>query len=212
MRILARTLGIVCLQCAFQCSVHATVASAGTVKIEQQADRSITVTVEDSTIAEVVGKLGETYGFRLDQKGARLADATRDEAHSVDGRYQGSLRAVLDRLLTKESYFIEHVRESRSGIARVVIYNTAPSSAASQTTTRVMPVIVRPAQEPEKAAVVAERYRQSTPLTPPAVVAPIRRVQPAQPPAVPVVRPNSVAPSSAPVKVQAGPGQTNGSR
>jgi hypothetical protein len=203
MRTFTRSLCIACLQYAL--SLHGPLASAGTVKIEQSADRSVTVIAEDATIAEVVGKLGVIYGFRLDHRGAPSTDATRDEPHNIDGRYQGSLRGVLDRLLTKESYFIEHARESKSGIARVVLYNVAPPSATGLTATRVVPVITRPHQEPVKAAATVQRYQQAPPPASQATVTPIRRVPPAQPPSAPLVRPNVGVPPSAPLKTQAAP-------
>jgi hypothetical protein len=107
-------------------------AAAGTVKIEQMADRTVAVTAEGATISEVVAKLGEAYGFRLDHKGnSRPSDATRDEQLSIDGRFDGSLRSVLDRILQKESYFIELANQSRSGIARVVLYNAQPVALAA---------------------------------------------------------------------------------
>jgi hypothetical protein len=178
--------------------------TAGTVKIEQSAGRAVTVIAEGATISEVVGKLGETYGFRLDHKGAKAADAARDEQLGVDGRYEGSLRTVLDRLLAKETYFIEHAARSKSGIARVVLYNAGPSptTASAPTPTRIVPVVPRPASEPTPVAAVA-RYPQAAPLTP-TIVPPIRRVQAPKPPAVPV-RPTAAVPG--PLQT---PGQTPG--
>jgi hypothetical protein len=187
--------------------VHCSAASAGTVKIEQSADRSVTVIAEGATISEVVGKLGETYGFRLDHRGYKPADAVRDEQLSVDGRYQGSLRTVLDRLLAKESHFVELASQSKSGIARVVLYNVVASSPITQTATRIVPANPRPAPEPMKAAAVVERTPLAAPVTP-GIVAPIRRVQPAQPPSAPVVRSNVGVPVSAPAKAPLPTGQT----
>jgi hypothetical protein len=205
MRILSRAL----LLSSILADIHCSAASAGTVKIEQSADRSVTVIAEGATISEVVGKLGETYGFRLDHKGYKPADAARDEQLSVDGRYQGSLRTVLDRLLAKESHFVELASQSKSGIARVVLYNVVASSTATgQTATRVVPANPRLPPEPMKAAAAVERTPQAAPPSGPGIVAPIRRVQPAQPPAAPVVRPNAGAPAPVPAKAQATPGQT----
>jgi hypothetical protein len=108
-------------------------ASAGTVRIEQSTERSVAVIADGATLSEVVGKLGETYGFRLDLKGAsKVGAAPRGEQQTgdrlyLDGRFEGTVRAVLERLLAHESYFIEHSSGSKSGIARVVIYNLRSS-------------------------------------------------------------------------------------
>jgi hypothetical protein len=109
---------------------------------------------------------------------------------------------VLDRLLAKESYFIEHAAQSKSGIARVVLYNagSSPTAGNAQTATRVVPVVPQLAPGPAQGPVVVPtpapavvRYPQPAPVTR-AVVPPIRRVQPPQPPAV-QVRPTAAVPA-----------------
>ena len=179
--------------------------AAGSVRIESGSDRSVTVVADGATLAEIVGKLSETYGFRLEQKTTsrkddRGGDKNGDEAFGVDGRYEGSLRVVLDRLLAKESYFIEHATGSKSGIARVVLYSagnaTASKSAASQ------------GQMFNRAANIPAMAPPATPIaTPQALVPPIRRVQPVQPTlaAPSAVRPGAVA---SPRPIQVTPGQT----
>jgi hypothetical protein len=155
---------------------------AGTVRIEPTtSNRSVALVAEDATLVEVVAKLSETYGFRLEQKGgARSVEPSRDgargdDARSVDGRYEGSLRVVLDRLLAKESYFIEHAAESKSGIARVVLYSgggtavIAKVAGPSPTTINRPEPAFRPAMMPPV---------QAIPPQIPAIVPPIRRVQP----------------------------------
>ena len=152
-------------------------ASAGTVKIEQANGPILTVVAEGATVSEVVGKLGEAYGFRLDHKGGvSPADPSRDDEFGLDGRYEGSLWAVLERILDKESYFIEHAPRSKSGIARVVLYNRGSSQPTALTTAAsgATPVSVAP---PPVAAV--PRYLSPAP-TVAAIVPPIRRVQPVQ--------------------------------
>ena len=185
MRILPRVLS---LGLAFLGGISG--ASAGTVNVEQTDARRITVVAEGASVSEVVGKLGETYGFRLDHKGgAKPADPARDDQSGLDGRYEGSLRTVLERILDKESYFIEHAPQSKSGIARVVLYNIGAPQAA------VQPAGGR-AASPAPAAPVpvaaVPRYVPPAPATP-ALVPPVRRVQPVTP-AVPA-RSNAAAPS-----------------
>jgi hypothetical protein len=158
-----------------------TAASAGTVKIEQTGGRTIAVVAEGASVAEIVGKLGAAYGFRLDHKGGgKLVDPARDDQFGLDGRYEGSLRTVLERILDRESYFIEHAPQSQFGIARVVLYNiSAPQG----------PVLT--AGTPVPAAAVP-RYVPAVPAPASAIVPPVRRVQPAQPSAGPA-RPNVVS-------------------
>jgi hypothetical protein len=181
-------------------------AAAGTVNIEPSAGRSVTVVAESATISEVISRLGETYDFRLDQKGGpRALDATRVEQLAVDGRFEGPLRAVLERLLAKESYFIEHAAQSKSGISRVVLYNVAPPQPTAQSATRVIPLIARRSAEPVDTTAAVERYPQVAAPAAPAIVPPVRRVQPA-PPQV-AVRPNAVTPAAS-ARPQAVLGQT----
>jgi hypothetical protein len=163
-------------------------ASAGTVKIEQANGPMLTVVAEGATVSEVVGKLGEAYGFRLDHKGgSKPADPSRDDQFGLDGRYEGSLRAVLERILDKESYFIEHAPRSKSGIARVVLYHRGSSQAAAASGATPAAAVAPAPVAPAPVAAVP-RYLPPAPAVP-AMVPPVRRVQPAQPaaPARPTV-------------------------
>ena len=170
-------------------------ASAGTVRIEQTADRLIAVIADGATLSEVVGTLGETYEFRLDHKGAtKVGVGARDEQSGgdgryLDGRYEGTLRAVLERLLAQESYFIEHAAGSKSGIARVVLYNVRAQALAPQAVTN------------PTGPVSVQRQPVSVGPVVPAVVPPVSRVQP-----VPTVVP--VRPNLPPPPVRVAPGQT----
>jgi hypothetical protein len=165
-----------------------TSAVAGTVEIERNSGSSVKVFAESATVYDVVAKLSESHGFRLVSKGsAKVVNTTRVEQLSVDGQFEGTLTAVLHRLLAKESYFIEHRADGKAGISSVVLYNVdmPAKDGTVQAVSRAAPAYPSNAGLDPSPSTAVERYPQvapGRPIIPPGLVPPIRRVQPAPPP------------------------------
>ena len=103
-------------------------ASAGTVTVSgEDPNASISVTVENATVADVLAQLREKFDFEVED----LAHAGTDEA--FDAKLAGNLADVLQRLLRNRNHVIVRSAEAASGISRVVIINDKIGKAASQT-------------------------------------------------------------------------------
>jgi hypothetical protein len=75
-------------------------ACASTITIVGDSSRNIVITMEDATIAMVLGDLGKKYGFEV----VGLENAKRGEALSET--LTGSIDTVLERLLRNWNYVI----------------------------------------------------------------------------------------------------------
>lgn len=103
-------------------------ASAGTVTVSgEDPSASISVTVENASVADVLAELREKFDFEVED----LAHAGTDEA--FDAKLSGNLVDVLQRLLRNRNHVIVRSAEAASGISRVVIINDKIGKAASQT-------------------------------------------------------------------------------
>ena len=110
-------------------------SSAGTVAVTT-GDGLVTIDAADASIDEILTKLGEAQGFQFDLGGKK------PETDAVSGRFEGSLKSVLTRILHNESYMIVHSSKSTTGIERIVLFgdgNVPNAVPAPGTPARVAP-------------------------------------------------------------------------
>ena len=97
-------------------------------------DAHVVVEAQDATVQDVLEKLSEGHGFKVER-----ADQTRDDA-KISGRFEGPFSHVFERVLEKENHFVEHSLNETGTITRVVLYGAqlaatpqddAPSSSAA---------------------------------------------------------------------------------
>ena len=110
-------------------------ASATNVSLEMAGgDAHVVVEAQDATVQDVLQKLSEGHGFKIER-----ADQARDDA-KISGRFEGPFSHVLDRVLEKENHFIERSSNQSGAITRVVLYGAqqaatpqadAPSTSAA---------------------------------------------------------------------------------
>ncbi|WP_143117833.1 hypothetical protein [Hyphomicrobium facile] len=97
--------------------------SAANVSLEMAAgDAHVVVEAQDATVQDVLTKLSESRGFKVER-----ADQARDDA-KISGRFEGPFSHVLERVLEKENHFIEHGLNESGTIARVVLYGAQPAA------------------------------------------------------------------------------------
>lgn len=98
--------------------------SAANVSLELAGgDAHIVVEAQDATVQDVLEKLSEGHGFKVER-----ADQARDDA-KISGRFEGPFSHVLERVLEKENHFVEHSLNETGTITRVVLYGAQPASA-----------------------------------------------------------------------------------
>ncbi|WP_045835016.1 hypothetical protein [Hyphomicrobium sp. 99] len=105
-------------------------------------DAHVVIEAQDATVQDVLLKLSEGRGFKVER-----ADEARDDAR-ISGRFEGPLAHVLERVLEKENNFVERSPDQPRTIARVVLYGAFPASAPAsdaQTAPAAQPVAPQPA-------------------------------------------------------------------
>ena len=111
-------------------------------------DNRVTIEATDAGIDEVLTRLGEAHGFQLQ------VPANAANFDSVSGRFEGSLRSVLSRLLDNESHMIVHSATAKSGIARIVLFGSNEQAVSGTAPTALTPaVVVRPVAARSRTAV-----------------------------------------------------------
>jgi hypothetical protein len=98
-------------------------ARAGTVAIEA-ANGRVTVDANDIALDEVLTRLGESQGFKLQ------VPPNAPHFDAISGRFEGPLTGVLTRLLHNESHMIIHSADTQSGIARIVLFGAGEETSA----------------------------------------------------------------------------------
>lgn len=103
-------------------------ALAANVTVSGDSPRSaITVTIEDATVDLVLEDLRKKYGFEVGGlENARDGDA-------LSATMSGSLQAILERLLRNRNHLIVRSPDNESGIAKVMILDSAYGSMQSKT-------------------------------------------------------------------------------
>ena len=130
-------------------------SSAGTVAVTTGGGLII-IDATDAGIEEILTKLGEAQGFQLQLPGKI------PETVAVSGRFQGSLRGVLTRILHNESYMLVHSSKAQAGIERLVLFGDGnePSAApAAGAPARAAPVPAAAARRSSTAAVASVQPR-----------------------------------------------------
>src|SRR5262249_23638102 len=98
--------------------------TANPITIEGDDPRgSISLTVNQATVASVLEQLRSKFGFNVE-------GAERLQSEPVSLRADGPLPAILERLLRNWNYVIVKAKESPSGIGKVLIINSDFGSGA----------------------------------------------------------------------------------
>lgn len=123
----AAGVGLLCL------SNPASTASAGEARVIDAAGPSrVVVEVNDANAYEVVQALSSHFKFEF-----RRSPPTTGTVR-FNGRLQGSLQQLLERVLRHQGFTIVHAREKASGISLVVIFepkSSAPTTEVGESTT-----------------------------------------------------------------------------
>ena len=182
--------------------VGETGAAAGTVTLERTAGGRISIVADDASLDEVLATLSKAYAFKVDRLGYRL------DSEPLTGRFDGSVRTVLTRLLQDENHIIQNSARAKAGIASISIYsavrpqNSGPNLARPAPT----PVPLRPVTLAPAPIVTPKAVQR--PLRPPASPAqgvPVgTRSQPPTPPIDSGPPAPAVAPSPVPPPVTRG--------
>jgi hypothetical protein len=102
---------------------------AGQVRVvEGEGPERVVIDTADAGVDEIVAALSGHFGFAV-ERSAAPAQTVR-----YSGRLQGSLDALLERLLRHEGHLIVRSQEAQGGIDRVVVLDgkgVAPAPAAS---------------------------------------------------------------------------------
>ena len=106
---------------AFAALTDQALADPGSMKISDIGKGQISVEVVEMSLDDVLDRLGQTYGFRVE----RLGEAQPRDMMS--GRFDGRLTAVIARVLQNENHMVLTSAAAASGIARVSIYSSAAS-------------------------------------------------------------------------------------
>jgi hypothetical protein len=108
------------------CLALRTPALAASVTVSGESPGgAITLTIEDATVDLVLEDLRKKYGFEVGGlEHARSGDA-------VSATMSGSLRSILERLLRNRNHLIVRSPDNESGIAKVVILDSAYGSTQS---------------------------------------------------------------------------------
>ena len=126
---------ILCLTTALLCG-HGAVA--GTVRLETAAGGRISVIADDASLDEVLATLSKAYAFKVDRVGYRL------DSEPLTGQYDGSVRAVLTRLLQDENHIIQNSARAKAGIASISIYSTGRPQNSGANEARPVPTQLAP--------------------------------------------------------------------
>ena len=105
--------GVLCLGSTF--------AMAGTVTVEQLPEGRIAIVAEDASTTDILSGLSEAYEFKFERLGEGLGGETRS------GRFEGTLRGVLARLLENDSHIIVDAFAAKAGIARITLFSAGAS-------------------------------------------------------------------------------------
>lgn len=97
----------------------ATSVLAGSLQIAELGQDRVSVEVVDTSLDEVIDRLGQAYGFQVE----RIGDEQPREPMS--GSFQGPLKSVLERMLQAENHIIQTSPRTASGVARVSLYSGA---------------------------------------------------------------------------------------
>lgn len=112
-------------------------ALAGSVTVESKSDLFI-VEAREASVDEVLERIGEVQGFRVD----RIGQSSNDGRLTM--RLEGPFDVVLERVLQNESHMIIYSQDTKTGINRLVLIGTAssPESWPAQTVTTL--AVARP--------------------------------------------------------------------
>ena len=142
---------------------------AGTVTVTA-AQGLISVDANDANLDEVLAKLGEQQGFKIRSTGKSQS------ADTISGQFEGTLAAVLARILHNESHMIMHSASAKAGIAQIVLFNAGNSAPAAATGQQMGYQVPPPAAKTRSSAPI-QPLAQPRPLAR-EVIPPVSRVPP----------------------------------
>jgi hypothetical protein len=126
------------LACWLPCLLLAAPLWAGQVSVvEGDGPDQVAIETTDASADEILAALAGHFRFDVERSVAS-AQAVR-----YSGRLQGSLDALLERLLRHEGHMIVHSRQAQGGIERVVVLDARgvpPTSAAAPTASVAGPI------------------------------------------------------------------------
>ncbi|CAA2142684.1 hypothetical protein [Hyphomicrobium sp. ghe19] len=132
-------------------------ASAANVSLEvADGDAHVVVEAQDATVQDVLQKLSEGHGFKVER-----ADQARDDA-KISGRFEGPFSHVLERVLEKENHFVEHGSNEPGAITRVVLYGAQPAITPQADAPSSSAAVASPPR-PKLVEIKAPRITQATP-------------------------------------------------
>ncbi|MBO0765085.1 MAG: hypothetical protein J2P50_10920 [Hyphomicrobiaceae bacterium] len=137
------------LACWLPCLLLSAPLWAGQVRVEEgKGPEQVVVDTSDAGVDEVLAALAGHFGFAVERRAAP-APTVR-----YSGRLQGSLDAILDRVLRHEGHIIVHSREAQAGIERVVVLDAKggpPAAAPAASAANPIAAIKAKLREREKA-------------------------------------------------------------
>ena len=126
---------VLCLASALFCSDR---GMAGSVRLETADGGRISIIADDASLDEVLVVLSKAYAFKLERVGYRL------DSEPLTGQYDGTVRAVLTRLLQDENHIIQNSARAKAGIASISIFGAGRSPNPGSNEARPVPAPVAP--------------------------------------------------------------------
>ena len=142
---------------------------AGTVTVTT-AQGLISVDANDASLDDVLARLGEQHGFQIRSSGKSPS------ADTISGQFEGTLGAVLARILHGESHMIMHSAGAKSGIARIVLFGASNSASAAATGQQIA-YQVPPVAAKTRSSAAVQPVAQPRPLAR-EVIPPVPRLPP----------------------------------